>query len=479
MKNKCIVLIVISYLLAASCSIYGYASLLSSPIADDRGHLLPVKVKSIESATGESQLVDIVNKASRNGDKLTIAGMQHSQGGHTYYPNGIMIDMKKYNKILAFDPAGKKITVQSGATWDDIQRYINPYGLAVKVMQSQNIFTIGGSMSVNVHGRDIRNDALIDTIHSFRLLDANGEILNVSRTENKDLFPLVIGGYGLFGIILDVSLYLTENELYRIRSSSLNYKDYSAYFKKHVKGDAEVKMHLARISVAPETFLTDMYTSDYILADDESLMDDHLVLKEDSAIAVPKFFMGLARYSDWGKDLFWKSQQMYMKQLEGSYETRNNVMRSNTAFMEYENSGKTEVLQEFFIPVDRFSDYIDGLRDILEADPQFNILNITVRYVETNDHAFMSYAKDDMFSLVLLINQKRTMEDTEKTKETIRKMIKVTLQNKGSYYLPYYPYASKTQLNQAYPRAEEFFKLKRKYDPEERFVNLFYKEYGR
>ena len=48
-------------------------------------------------------------------------------------------------------------------------------------MQSQNIFTVGGSLSVNVHGRDIRHEALIDTVDSFRLLMADGTVRNVSR----------------------------------------------------------------------------------------------------------------------------------------------------------------------------------------------------------------------------------------------------------------------------------------------------------
>ncbi len=61
-------------------------------------------------------------------------------------------------------------------------------------MQSQNIFTVGGSLSVNVHGRDIRHEALIDTVESFRLLMADGTVRNVSREENAELFPYVIGG---------------------------------------------------------------------------------------------------------------------------------------------------------------------------------------------------------------------------------------------------------------------------------------------
>ena len=121
-------------------------------------------------------------------------------------------------------------------------------------MQSQNIFTVGGSLSVNVHGRDIRHEALIDTVDSFRLLMADGTVRNVSREENAELFPYVIGGYGLFGVILDVTLKLTDDELYEMHTRMIDYKEYVSYFKEKVKRDENVRMHLARISVAPNSF---------------------------------------------------------------------------------------------------------------------------------------------------------------------------------------------------------------------------------
>ncbi|CAH0346589.1 FAD-binding oxidoreductase [Bacillus sp. CECT 9360] len=465
-------------LLAIYCAVFGsslhlYQTNVSHPEVEDKGRLLPVKVKSIEHATEKRDFRQLIEK----NDKISIAGMQHSQGGHTYYPNAIMIDMKNYNKILDLDLEEKTITVQSGATWDDIQRHINPHGLAVKVMQSQNIFTVGGSLSVNVHGRDIRNDALIDTVKSFRLMNANGQIINVSRTENSELFPLVIGGYGLFGIILDVTLQLTDDELYKIRTKTINYKDYASYFEKEVKNDNQVRMHMSRISVAPDSLLKEMYITDYIIASDQKKLKDFNKLKEENIIALPKFFLGLSRHSDWGKNVFWNTQKSFAKNIDGDFETRNNVMRSDSLFMEYDHAEKTEVLQEYFVPVNEFADYIDGLRTILEKEDDFNLLNITVRYVEKNDHSVMSFSKDNMFALVLLINQGTSAEDIKKTKQVINDMLNLTLEHNGSYYLPYYSYPTKQQFKQAYPRSDEFFQLKRKYDPEERFQSLFYEEY--
>ncbi|MDP7978722.1 FAD-binding oxidoreductase [Bacillus sp. WLY-B-L8] len=477
MKIGKIILSIVIYASLLTVSIYTYTMQLAQPVMADAGRLLPTKIKRIENVEDEKKLQQMVQGANASNEKLSIAGMQHTQGGHTYYPNGTVLDMKRYNKILEFNPGQKRIRVQSGATWNDIQKVINPYGLAIQVMQSQNIFTIGGSLSANVHGRDIRHDALIDTVDSFRLLMADGNIKNVSRNENTELFSLVIGGYGLFGFILDVTLKLTEDELYQIRTKTLDYREYISYFKKHVEGDEGVHMHLARISVAPDSFLREMYVTNYVLATDQEKREQYSTLKEETNVALPKFFLGLSRYSDWGKTMFWNTQKKYFEHTDGSYETRNNVMRSDSAFMEYENPNRTEILQEYFIPVDNFSTYIDDLRNVLGHD-ELNLLNITIRYVTKNESAVLSYAKEDMFALVLLINQGRSEEEIEKTKRVIQKMINVTLQHDGSYYLPYYQYPEKQQLQKAYSRSDEFFQKKREYDPQERFVNLFYKEYG-
>nr|WP_142309886.1 FAD-binding oxidoreductase [Bacillus pseudomycoides] len=477
MKKRTIIIGITAYGLLCMSSVYIYTKQIANPVMSDVGKLLPTKIKRVENAEDEHALQKLVKDANTSGEKISIAGMQHSQGGQTYYPNGTVLDMKGYNKILEFDPEKKRIRVQSGVTWDDIQKKVNPYGLAVQVMQSQNIFTVGGSLSVNVHGRDIRHEALIETVESFRLLMADGTVKNVSREENADLFPYVIGGYGLFGVILDVTLKLTDDELYEMQTRTLDYKEYTAYFKEKVKKDENVRMHLARISVAPNSFLKEMYVTDYVVAENQNKREEYSKLKEENIIAAPKFSLGLSRYSDWGKNTFWDIQRNYIERINGTYETRNNVMRSDSTFMEYENPNRTEVLQEYFVPIDHFTAYIDDLRNVLNKE-ELNLLNITIRYVKKNENAVLSYAKDDMFALVLLINQGRSESEIKKTKAVLGKMIDVTLKHNGSYYLPYYSYPTKQQLREAYPHIEEFLQKKKESDPQERFVNLFYKEYS-
>jgi decaprenylphospho-beta-D-ribofuranose 2-oxidase len=474
MKRYLMLLLYITFLFL---SIHYFAEQSAEPIAEDQSRLLPVKMKAIKATDNTDEIQQAVLDANSQGDPIAIAGMQHSQGGHTVYPDGILLDMKPYNKILRFDVQKKTITIQSGATWREIQDYINPYGLALKVSQSQNIFTIGGSISVNAHGLDIQNGSLIDTIESLRLLDANGEILTLSSDQNPELFQAVVGGYGLFGVILDVTLKLTDDEMYEIHSEQLQYDEYSDYFNENVRADESMKMHLARISLSPDSFLEDMYVINYQKMEREGLPMEPQKLKQETLIAVPKFFLGLARLNEQGKRVFWNTQKAYSASIDGKLMSRNNVMRSDSEFMEYSHPENTEVLQEYFVPVENFEAYIDDLRETLIDEEKFNLLNITIRYVEKNEEAVLSYAKEDMFSLVLLINQGTDAKSIEDTGRVVRNMIDVTLDHGGSYYLPYFGYPTKEQMAEAYPRTSEFFELKQEYDPSGRFVNIFYEEY--
>lgn len=106
------------------------------------------------------------------------------------------------------DIQNKLLTVQAGITWREIQKFINPHGLSVKSMQSYKYFSVGGSLSVNVHGQDIHFCPMISSIESLKILCADGSIKNVNRTENSEFFKLIIGGYGLFGIVIEATLSL-------------------------------------------------------------------------------------------------------------------------------------------------------------------------------------------------------------------------------------------------------------------------------
>ena len=444
-------------------------------LINDVSRLNPTFVKEIYTVRDEEGLREKILEAKRLGLKISMAGQKHSQGGHQFSEGGLVLDMLQFNRILSLDKENKVIKVQSGATWDQIQRYINPFGLALKVMQTSNIFTVGGSISLNIHGRDPNYSTIHDCVKSFRLMLSDGNTVNASRTENSELFNLVIGGMGLFGVILDVDIELTDDVVYEKHTRYMDYKEYFEFFQKEIKNNKEVGLHGAALSIAPgKTFLKELSATIYRMSVKKI---DTTVLVEEKYVIRNKFLLDLSRKFSFGKKLCWFLQIKLEDDTNGDQPiSRNNAMRQPIKFLEYHSKQDTDILQEYFIPVYHFASFIDGLREFV-MEERINLLHVGIRYVPEDKKSVLSYAPKDVFSIVLYLNQQLSQKEIEKAKIWTKKLVDLAIENEGSYYLAYQLFSTRQQLKMAYPNIDKFFEKKKHYDPELRFTNRFYEQY--
>ena len=91
-------------------------------------------------------------------------------GGQTALKDSVHIDLSQFNKILKLDRKRQLITVQSGISWRKLIEFIDPFGFSVMVLQSYADFTVGGSLSVNVHGRYLRPGSISNTITEIKVV---------------------------------------------------------------------------------------------------------------------------------------------------------------------------------------------------------------------------------------------------------------------------------------------------------------------
>ena len=447
-------------------------------LINDVSRLNPTYVKEIVRVKDVDQLRKLVLNARKNNLKISIAGKKHSQGGHQFCDDCIVLDMTGFNKIISLDRSNKVITVQSGATWAQIQEYIAPYRLAIKVMQASNIFTVGGSMSADIHGNDPNEGAIIDTIRAFRLLTGDGSVRTVSRIENPELFPLVVGGYGLFGVILDADLELTNDVAYERNSIVMDYKEYPPFFQRNILNNRLVGLHSAKLSIAPESFLTELVATSYIKTD-QKVDQDIFTLQQEENILRNKLFFGASRKTGVGKSARWLlEKKLDAKVGEKGVVSRNNAMRSIVKFLDYYSEKDTDILQEYYIPTENFIRFVDQLRETIQKE-DINILSVTVRYMPQDTESFLSYASRPCYAIVLYINQELSEEGIQKAEKWTQQIVNLALGLNGTYYLPYQLYPTREQMRQAYPQADLFFKKKKFYDEKEMFVNNFYKKYSR
>jgi FAD/FMN-containing dehydrogenase len=165
---------------------------------NDASHLNKTAVYGIVKVASLQDIGDALEFARENNLKVTAAGQRHSMGGQSFIKDGLVLDMRGFNH-LRLDKENKILNVQTGATWKQVQQFLDAQGLSVKAMQSINIFTVGGTLSVNAHGIAHNPGPIASTVRSFRIMLSNGEVKNASPMENPELFRSALGGYGLLG----------------------------------------------------------------------------------------------------------------------------------------------------------------------------------------------------------------------------------------------------------------------------------------
>jgi FAD/FMN-containing dehydrogenase len=419
----------------------------------------------------EGQLVALLARAQAEGRRVSIAGARHSMGGHTICPDGIVVNMLPWNR-LELDEGRNILTAQAGAVWSDVLAYLDQRGRSVQVMQSNNSFSVGGSLSVNCHGWQYDRPPIASTVESFRLLKADGAIIRCSRTENQELFSLALGGYGLFGIILEAELRVVPNERYRLEQYAVPVDQSLATLESKIKGRPEVQMVYARMNVVPGTFLEEIILNAFVREEGEV-----------PALAAPgnaelrrAVFRGSAD-SDYGKELRWSAETRIQPMLADKVFSRNQLFNESAAVLANRTAATTDILHEYFVPPHRVVGFVEALRRIIPRH-KANLLNITVRGVNEDRDTFLRYADQPMFAFVMLFVQERTAAGEQQMQALTRELIDAALAREGRYYLPYRLHATAEQFHRAYPQAKAFFAAKRRHDPDGLFQNQFSLTYG-
>jgi FAD/FMN-containing dehydrogenase len=447
--------------------------LLPPGIIEDASYLNQTRMKVVEISrdlnSAKIQLKNVLKDAKARSKKVTISGSRHTMGGQTIYPDGIALDMSQF-KQMQLNPSTKILTLQSGAKWAEVIPYLNQQGYSIAVMQSNNDFSVGGTMSANAHGWQPNHPPFASTVESFHLMLADGTVVQCSRRENAQLFSLVLGGYGLFGIILDVNLRVVSDRLYAAQRVVIPSQDYIQTYRQQLSNN--VGMAYGRLSISPDSFLREAILTTYHQVPGDRRLD---ISTSESKLARTVFLGSIG--SDYGKYLRWQLEKVSGGEA-GSQMSRNQIFNRPSTLFGNQKQTKTDILHEYFIPPESFPLFLEKCRQIL---PRYKVdlLNVTVRNVYPDRDTFLRYADRKMFGLVMLFHQQRDLANDAKMQSLTQELIEAALEVGGRYYLPYRLHGTPSQFNRAYSQAHKFFQLKRKYDPTEIFQNHFYIKYGK
>lgn len=439
----------------------------------DWGRMERATVRHVAQPQTVEQLVDLVAYAAQQQLPIALRGAGHSAGGQSFCQDAVMVDISGLNRILDLDEENRTIRVQCGATWGVLTRALEPLGLAVTTKQEFDLFTIGGSIACNVHGKSVDYGPLIEAIDSFRLLTADGQILEVSRKENAELFPAVIGGYGLLGIVVDVTLRLVKDRIVT---------------KGPVVADAcepLIARYLADVRAEPERpplcygFLNvectrGFYLSYRYVSPEMNLPLDKLKRGELKPGLV-NFMSALQRRSRMIRRATMKIMQWESGKRETTLRSRRLLLWDDApaAFGEM-------LFQKYFVPADRFVEFCRKVGDVFrEHGDALKVLTNHFRFVPANDESLLSFAPQESICMIpCYLAEKDSQVWQDRLRTASQHLIDATLRSGGTYYLTFDALPTGEQLRTAYPGWDELVALKERYDPHAMFNSRFYQKYS-
>jgi len=438
-------------------------------VVNDVTRLNPIAVSETIVPTTTAEVIAAVRT---HAGPMSIGGARHSMGGQIASPGSLHLDMRRFDRIVDFSPSARTVTVEAGARWRQIQERIDPSNLSVAIMQSYANFTVGGSLSVNAHGRYVGLGPIILSVESFRIVLADGVEVEASPNRNSEIFYGAIGGYGGLGVITDVTLRLADNVRLKRHDETMPIGRYGEYFKRQVLASHAALLHNA--DIYPDT-CRDVHAITYSITDEQTTIPDRLMPQSNDyrlnrfaywAISEWPFGASIRRYlvdpvMFRGEPVTWRN-----------YEASDDAAELEPA----SRAGTTYVLQEYFVPMDRFDAFVPRMCGVLK-ESRANIVNVSIRQSLADPGSLLAWARSDVFAFVIYYKQRTDPDARARVGVWTRQLVDAALDAGGSYYLPYQLQATEAQFRRAYPRFREFADLKRRLDPSNKFRNALWDKY--
>ncbi len=438
-------------------------------VINDISRLNPISVRAVRQPRSVREVVAIIQESK---GPISIGGARHSMGGQIGSEGTTHLDMRGLDQIISFDKTTRQITVQSGITWRKIQEAIDPEDLSIMIMQTYADFTVGGSISVNAHGRYVGYGPLVHSVLSIKVVLPDGRIVNASRKENVDLFSGCVGGYGGLGVIVEATLQLAENSKLERQVQLMKVADYPDFFAKNIRSHPGVVFHNA--DLYPDDY-TEVRAISYVKTDKPLTVTDRLkpLHKDYRADRLAMWILSEMPFGNWlrknwADPLTYKNPVVEWRNYEASYDA-----------MELEPSSRerqTYILQEYFVPVERFGSFLPRMRSLFQ-EHRVNVINVSIRHAYPDTISLLNWAPTEVFCFVVYYKQGTSEEEKSRTQAWTRGLIDAVLMENGSYYLPYQIHGTREQFQKAYPRAKEFSRLKKQVDPANRFRNRLWDAY--
>ena len=452
-------------------------------VNDVHSRLNETNVVQVVTPKTVDELTAAVRDAQEQHRSVCVSGSRHAMGGQQFAEDGVLIDMRLLNRVLSFNRVRGLINVEAGIQWPDLLAYLHDKQLnstdAWAFRQKQtgaDTLTIGGCLSANIHGRGLAMKPFINDVEEFTLLTAALDVLTVSRTQHKALFALAIGGYGLFGVVMSVTLRLSPRSVVQRDVVIAPLADVAQLFaarkaEGYLYGDFQYS-----IDISSDSYLNEGVFACYQAVTQQVLAHD--VQKE----------LGEQDWVDLLTLAHLKPDQAYQKYAAYYLSTQGQLYWSDAHQMSiyphdyhlavdaHMGHVGTEMITEVYVPLDQLAEFFKQAKaDFLRDHTQ--VVYGTVRMIEQDTESFLAWAKADFACIIFNLHVEHSNAAIAAAQRAFNGLIDRALALGGSYYLTYHRWARPDQMLSAYPQLPEFLAQKIRHDPHELFQSNWYRHY--
>ena len=454
-------------------------------VNDLHSQLNSTRVYRIASPESFDSVRALLGSARRDKRQVCIAGGRHAMGGQQFCADALMLDTRKLKRVLAFDRDRGLIEVESGMQWPELLEFLqtsqvgaqNAWAFAQKQTGADRL-TMGGCLSANIHGRGLAMPPFINDVESFKLIDARGNLVNVSRTEHADLFRLAIGGYGLFGFVYSVTMRLVPRRKVERIVEVRDVAGLTVAFAERIRDGFVYGDFQYAIDEKSDDFLRKGVFSCYRPVDEarpmpslqrelgESEWVELLYLAHTNKSEAFKRYA--AYYLSTNGQLYWSDEHQMSVYPDAYHAALDRMMDSPNK--------STEAITEIYCERDQLANFMGEVRDYARRE-NVNIIYGTVRLIEQDQESFLAWARKPYACVIFNLHIEHTTGGVIRGADALRRLIDIGLRHGGSYYPTYHRFALQRQVEACYPQFAEFLKLKRKYDPDELYQSEWYRHY--
>ncbi len=443
------------------------------------------RVRAVCRPTSTAAVQRIVRRAGDEQVAISVAGGRHAMGGQQFGDDTVLIDTAGLDRVIDFDPEEGTVTVGAGIQWPKLisstialqRNSLVQWGIRQKQTGADRL-SLGGALAANIHGRGLRFKPLIDDVESFVMVDADGALRRCSRSENAELFALAIGGYGLFGVVVQVTLRLAPRIKLRRDVEIIDLEDLMAALAGRIADGYLYGDFQFSTDPASDGFLRRGVFSCYrpveaatpVTSDRrEFSREDWLKLlhlgHSDPAKASEVY---TRHYLATSGQIYWSDSHQLGTYIDDYHAALDRDLGASAP--------ASEMITEIYVPRHRLVEFMAAARqDFREHEVAF--IYGTVRLIERDRESFLAWARRPYACVVFNLHVPHTPAGLEKAAADFRRLIDRGLERDGGFFLTYHRWASRRQIEAAYPQFSAFLRLKRRYDPAERFQSSWYRHH--